>query len=480
LHASAAAERNAGPWGACFALGVRQTRGRCQTAAVACRAMVAKKEAFRSLSWARASVGAVAVQAGARPGVQAYGAGAGPGAGAGALVVFQPQAQVVVARRRNSVAREAREAREEAIRLLDMFINSLEQIQREIYLDPILIGANYFRSIQAFNEGLRTIAASYAAGYAAYVGAVALIPRQNLEGGATIFCKGLSHLLSSIYTIVILLILAAILSQFLDYIDHREIKPNLVDDFLYRICNLSEIKITVMQICLSIFDNLIFNKLVASIRKLLGIFLKLAFIKMLLHNVSFIQMLSAVAGAAAVSATKTAISEGPKAAAQEAISQVISIFTFIVDMCKRLLNGLYYGVNVIPCSVYKMYTFIYNLVLDLCGKLPNFNEKEIVHIANLGIQVLAENTPNKQVSAPAAYIKEENKIIVARNVVLDKTKLRIDPKLYRKLQQSKLSRSRPSRKRTPSRSLRKRSSSRKRTTSPSRRAQSKKRGSRRR
>ena len=110
-----------------------------------------------------------------------------------------------------------------------------------------------------------------------------------------------------------------------------------------------------------------------------------------------------------------------------------------------------------PNNLNKMRILIYESVSKKCGNY-NFKKKEdIVKIVELGIKVLVENIPKVNVSDPSV-IKEENKLILTslKPIVLDKTKLRIDPKLYTNLQRFKPSRSQPSRKRTASRPSRKR------------------------
>ena len=109
-----------------------------------------------------------------------------------------------------------------------------------------------------------------------------------------------------------------------------------------------------------------------------------------------------------------------------------------------------------PNNLNKMRILIYESVSKKCGNY-NFKKKEdSVKIVELGIKVLVENIP--KVPAADTLIKEENKLILTslKPIVLDKTKLRIDPKLYTNLQRFKPSRSRLSRTRTASRPSRKR------------------------
>ena len=141
--------------------------------------------------------------------------------------------------------------------------------------------------------------------------------------------------------------------------------------------------------------------------------------------------------------------------------KIIDIIYFIVNLGYNLL-GLRWFQSMLqsgldPNNLNKMRILIYESVSKKCGNY-NFKKKEdIVKIVELGIKVLVENIPKVNVSDPSV-IKEENKLILTslKPIVLDKTKLRIDPKLYTNLQRFKPSRSQPSRKRTASRPSRKR------------------------
>ena len=369
------------------------------------------------------------------PAVAAAGAGA-------ALVQYVPPGAGAVRQRRPSV--KIQNNNRNLIFLVERFIKKCQQIRNDIKINPIFIGPNYLRSIESLQEGVKWSIAPFVLGIGAQVAQGLRKGNNNitlarLGGGESYFCWGLSHLVASVTTILVLLLIVVLVATAISYgIESTENSSINNPPFWNRITSVAEIKETFRQIIQFIFvGNNIYDHIYLLAERLQEIILEQSMLYLIFESSSILILIEFVKA-----------------------FKIIDIIYFIVNLGYNLL-GLRWFQSMLqsgldPNNLNKMRILIYESVSKKCGNY-NFKKKEdIVKIVELGIKVLVENIP--KVPAADTLIKEENKLILTslKPIVLDKTKLRIDPKLYTNLQRFKPSRSQPSRKRTASRPSRKR------------------------
>ena len=309
-----------------------------------------------------------------------------------------------------------------------------------------LIGPNYLSSITKFKEGV---------GQGAILGSTlglvlynttrqqqqqlinAAAEKCTIQGGASIYCHGVSFVLAGFVTIVVLVIIVYILSRFIDSFEPGAVvKTTTYEDFVKRVGSFEAISNNIQNIIETMFDNKIYRDLKYLISRLVRNFVR--------HWI----LISLTGGFTSVLTTLLANKD----------VKLKDIFYNIRSLGYNLLYGIYsMTILPIPKFIYILYTNSYRFVLKYCGSFSV--EKEIVEIINSGIKVLEEIIPKIPVLSSPLPIKEtmkkEDQFILSsykQPIVLDRTKLKIDPKLYRKLQ----FRSQPSRKRTASRPSRKR------------------------
>ena len=372
------------------------------------------------------------------PAVAAAGAGA-------ALVLYVPPGAGAVRNRRLSAAKlKIQNNNDNLIFLVTRFIKKCQEIRNDIVINPILIGPNYLRSIESLQEGVKWSIAPLVFGIGAQVSQVLRKGNDNitlarLGGGESYFCWGLSHLVASVTTILVLLLIVVLVATAISYgIESTENSSINNPPFWNRITSVAEIKETFRQIIKFIFvGNNIYDHIYLLAERLQEIILEQSMLYLIFESSAILILIEFVKA-----------------------FKIIDIIYFIVNLGYNLL-GLRWFQSMLqsgldPNNLNKMRILIYESVSKKCGNY-NFKKKEdIVKIVELGIKVLVENIP--KVPAADTLIKEENKLILTslKPIVLDKTKLRIDPKLYTNLQRFKPSRSQPSRKRTASRPSRKR------------------------
>ena len=338
--------------------------------------------------------------------------------------------------------------------LIQVEVNLTRSIQR--FIKPLinirddypqyLIGPNYLSSITKFKEGV---------GQGAILGSTlglvlynttqqqqqqlinAAAEKCTIQGGASIYCHGVSFVLAGFVTIVVLVIIVYILSRFIDSFEPGAVvKTTTYEDFVKRVGSFEAISNNIQNIIETMFDNKIYRDLKYLISRLVRNFVR--------HWI----LISLTGGFTSVLTTLLANKD----------VKLKDIFYNIRSLGYNLLYGIYsMTILPIPKFIYILYTNSYRFVLKYCGSFSV--EKEIVEIINSGIKVLEEIIPKIPVLSSPLPIKEtmkkEDQFILSsykQPIVLDRTKLKIDPKLYRKLQ----FRSQPSRKRTASRPSRKR------------------------
>jgi len=406
--------------------------------------------------------------------------------------VVQPVAGVLAVRnnnRRNSMSKAKKVELvndQKLLTLVTEFITRLNFIKENFrYVPHYLYGENFFASKESFVRGLQT-AFFYNAGFftvgAGVVGASGATEEAlAFRGGASYICEGITNLIAGVYVIFILLIILVFISRFIDSFEpNGKVDPNLYQDFLKRVGSIEDIKLTVIQIYQTMFDNVIYTWIKnVVIPDLITRFLTREFLNQLFFGT--------VAATASGVAAKTG---GPL----DKILDKLKVYGYtvkdIIYFISNIGKYVFLGINCLSGGLYNFHNWVYTRLLSGCGFVLNFTQKDIDELPQLVGKVLDENIPKLKVAStfPNA-IKEEDKLLLKSTlttVVLDKSKIRINPILYKNFENSIISRptrskrrtSRPSsRKRTASRPSRKRTASRpsrKRTASPSRaRAKSK-------
>jgi hypothetical protein len=378
----------------------------------------------------------------------------GPLPVAGQLAIQNVAGQLPVARpRRLSVVK--RQELDSTLGLINEYITRLDKIKEEYgFIDHWWYGKNVFKSRDSLVKALKyvTVATTVSAFVPERV--LALLPEQALGGGASYICKRLTYVLAGVYVLLLLVIILVFVSRFIDSFEpNGKIDPNMFQDFINRFGSIENIQDTLIQIFETMFDNAIYR------------WIKHKVIPDFIKNFTYYSFLSYMfIGSSPILASLITLHKKSGYTLKDII-ELISFWAKIIF-------------SVVKCakdSIYKLHKWVYDRLLNTCGFFFDVKEKDFKELPELLGNVFKENIPKLNVSSstPAAVIKEENKLLLPfknTTLLLDKTKVRIDPLLYKKFENSILrpTRSRPSRKRTASRPSRRRTASRQSRSKPSR------------
>lgn len=374
---------------------------------------------------------------------------------AGQLAIQNVAGQLPVARSRRLSAvkrqelEDKRQELNETLGLINEYITRLDKIKEEYgFIDHWWYGKNVFKSRDSLVKALKYVTvATTASAFVAFrpERVLALLPEQALGGGASYICKRLTYVLAGVYVLLLLVIILVFVSRFIDSFEpNGKIDPNMFQDFINRFGSIENIQDTVIQIFETMFDNAIYR------------WIKHKVIPDFIKNFAYYSFLSYMfIGSSSILASLISLHK-------------VSGYTLkdIIELISFWAKIIFSGAKCAKDSIYKLHKWVYDRLLNTCGFFFDVKEKDFKELPELLGNVFKENIPKLNISSstPAAVIKEENKLLLPfknTTLLLDKTKVRIDPLLYKKFENSiflRPTRSRPSRKRTASRPSRSRPS----------------------
>ena len=370
----------------------------------------------------------------------------GPLPVAGQLAIQNVAGQLPRPRRLSVVKRQELQELNATLVLVNEYITRLDKIKEEYGLiDRWWYGENVFASRDSLLRALKytTLFGAFSAVVPERV--LALLPEQALGGGASYICKRLTYVLAGVYVLLLLVIILVFVSRFIDSFEpNGKIDPNMYQDFINRFGSIENIQDTVIQIFETMFDNAIYR------------WIKHKVIPDFIKNFAYYSFLSYMfIGSSSILTSLITLHK-------------VSGYTLkdIIELISFWAKIIFSGAKCAKDSIYKLHKWVYDRLLNTCGFFFDVKEKDFKELPELLGNVFKENIPKLNVSSstPAAVIKEENKLLLPfknTTLLLDKTKVRIDPLLYKKFENSiflRPTRSRPSRKRTASRPSRSRPS----------------------